>query len=1036
MRRNARSVAAALVAAVLVLACVALTSVDRGSRPAMAAIGGLTAFAIDGNTTGPDDWDNPPPGVLGAPFTDDDACGASGGSIDPTALSGQLDDFDPNGPVPAPRPGNVNKKSDLCRVWRAVEYAGAARTPVLYGAWQRAQSGGESTVYFAGTIDADPTRVDDALIEFDYNDAGGGSVTLALRLWNGSAWVRKDLPAGSYDIAVDNLQKPSFGEFALDLAAAGFGDATHCASGSIASVITGTGQPGGNQQLQDFVAVDRLPVSNCGRLELVKETFPTAGPAASFAFTVGSQSGGAIDRPTGAATIDGTLAVPSATTFATDTVIPRADLTLSEATPPLGWRLSSIVCVATDAEGNTQTFPLVESGAAGPASTFPVSEGGVTRCTITNLRPGSLTINKVADPADGTDFAFTTTGAGLHGFTLDVDPAAAPDQTHSDSITFPNLASGVTYTTAEEVPADWTLAGLACEGGASTTSDPSTATVSIDLRPGEDVACTFTDVRPPPVTQMATLVVDKVAAPRDGTDFAFTTTGGLGDFTLDVDPPAAPDTTHASSASFTVAPGDYTVTEQAIPGWRLDNLTCNGVAHSGSTASVTLTAGQVTICTFTNTKLGTLQIIKHTDPAGATGFPFVVSSPPRPDVPFTLADGQVETLTDRAPGSDAVDELVPAGWHLTDRECSGASIEPGAENGIIVNIAPGTVATCTFSDVQFATISATKHVEPPGVAIPPGGFGFDISGDGSPDVFVGARGLRTAKRSVARHVHHRRDCSRRLVRSRLVQRDGPRPDRRSQRHRCHNRRRRTARSVPMDRHQARPDHDHQGQPPRRRARHPVRHRLQPSCSDPVPTRRRRRFDRRRTERLPARPHHRPWPLARDLHDQRTSARRLVARQRVLRRRERQHHHHHAPTTHPPPQRSRVARVHLRQRPPDHCHDHHDDSRSRRNYDNAIDLVIHVDDDAHLHVDIEPAVADNNIHPCSPGHHRHTNDNRDCRRQWRVATNRKPVTLDTHGWFRLPCDRGRRALRGAPPPERLARRPRRMERTGTALPAEN
>jgi hypothetical protein len=167
------------------------------------------------------------------------------------------------------------------------------------------------------------------------------------------------------------LQQPSFGEFALDLAAAGFGDATHCASGSIASVITGTGQPGGNQQLQDYVAVDRLSVSNCGRLEIVKQTFPAEGPAASFDFTVGSQGGGAIDRPTGAATIDGTLAVPSATTFATDTVIPRADLTLSEARPPPGWKAVVDRVPRDRRRGQQPDIPAHPSGRRRPGVDVP-----------------------------------------------------------------------------------------------------------------------------------------------------------------------------------------------------------------------------------------------------------------------------------------------------------------------------------------------------------------------------------------------------------------------------------------------------------------------------------------------------------------------------------------------------------------------------------------------------------------------------------------------------------------------------------------
>src|SRR4029078_8054463 len=97
------------------------------------------------------------------------------------------------------------------------------RSPVLYGAWQTPAAGGESTVYFAAVNAADPTLADDVLIEFEYDDAGGGSVALGLRRWDGSAWVHEVLPPSTYDAAVDNLAKTGFGEFALDLAAIGFG---------------------------------------------------------------------------------------------------------------------------------------------------------------------------------------------------------------------------------------------------------------------------------------------------------------------------------------------------------------------------------------------------------------------------------------------------------------------------------------------------------------------------------------------------------------------------------------------------------------------------------------------------------------------------------------------------------------------------------------------------------------------------------------------------------------------------------------------
>lgn len=98
---------------------------------AQAALG-LTDFAIDGNTGGPNDWDELPPTIL-ENATTPDACGNA--VLDPDQLDGKLADLDLD--APNPTPGNVVGKGDLCRVWRATEAvadgAGGYQL-ILYGA--------------------------------------------------------------------------------------------------------------------------------------------------------------------------------------------------------------------------------------------------------------------------------------------------------------------------------------------------------------------------------------------------------------------------------------------------------------------------------------------------------------------------------------------------------------------------------------------------------------------------------------------------------------------------------------------------------------------------------------------------------------------------------------------------------------------------------------------------------------------------------------------------------------------------------------
>jgi hypothetical protein len=370
---------------------------------------------------------------------------------------------------------------------------------------------------------------------------------------------------------------------------------------------------------------------------------------------------------------------------------------------------------------------------------FSLAEGGVTRCTITNLRPGSLTIAKLADPADGTDFPFTTTttGTGLADFTLDVDPPADPDGTNADVITFTDLTPGVDYSVTEQVPDGWELTDAQCEGGAATSVDAASAGVTVDLRPGEDVVCTFSDVEIPVEPTTATLIIAKLAAPRDSTTFTFGVTGpGLDDtFTLDNDPIGEPDATNPASIRLTeLPPGAYAVTEVQRSGWLLDRLTCDGVEQDPPTASVDLVAGETVVCSFTNIELATLTVSKVTDPAGGTDFPFTVSTV---NQPITLDDGQSQTLSGLVPGQYAVTEIVPDGWAVADIDCTGGLTEPGAGHAsIVVNLGAGNDATCSFSDVALASIEVTKRVLPEGVAVPQGGFGFDVTGNGQPDGFL------------------------------------------------------------------------------------------------------------------------------------------------------------------------------------------------------------------------------------------------------------------------------------------------------------
>ena len=136
------------------------------------------------------------------------------------------------------------------------------------------------------------------------------------------------------------------------------------------------------------------------------------------------------------------------------------------------------------------------------------------------------------------------------------------------------LASG-TYDVTETAVPGWSLTGIQCndtDGGTTVEG----ATVHVDLDPGQNITCTFTNAKD------ATVTIVKDAVPNHAQDFPFT--GSFGPFSLDDDT----DPTLLDRRTFTVsgtAFGAKTVTETALAGWSLTGLVCSEGTVTGATAS-------------------------------------------------------------------------------------------------------------------------------------------------------------------------------------------------------------------------------------------------------------------------------------------------------------------------------------------------------------------------------------------------------------------------------------------------------------------
>ncbi|HEY1269405.1 MAG TPA: kelch repeat-containing protein, partial [Candidatus Binatia bacterium] len=204
------------------------------------------------------------------------------------------------------------------------------------------------------------------------------------------------------------------------------------------------------------------------------------------------------------------------------TVVPGT-YTATEAAPPAGWTLASIVCD----DGTSQTASTFD--VAGRTATFKVDPGENVTCTFTNAKTGTITIKKVIQGGTGT-FTFTGSPSGTIS-------------TNNGTLT--QTVPAGTYTAAETVPAGWTLTSIVCDDSDS-TFDVNTATATFKVDGGENVTCTFTN------TKTSTITIKKVM--QGGTD-TFTFTGS----------PSGTISTNNGTLTQTVAAGTYTATESTPP---------------------------------------------------------------------------------------------------------------------------------------------------------------------------------------------------------------------------------------------------------------------------------------------------------------------------------------------------------------------------------------------------------------------------------------------------------------------------------------
>jgi uncharacterized repeat protein (TIGR01451 family) len=324
------------------------------------------------------------------------------------------------------------------------------------------------------------------------------------------------------------------------------------------------------------------------------------------------------------------------------------------------WALLDIDCDDADSTGNLETL----------TATYVVGVGETVECTFTNEKRGLITVVKQTTPdGDPQSFAFDASW-DADGFSL----------TDGQSITSEPIGPG-TFSVSEEVPAGWELTSATCSDGSPIDE--------IELSRNEHVTCTFRN------TKNARIVVEKQTLPNgDSQVFSFAASYDADGFSL---------SDGQQNDSGDLDPGTYSVSETVPAGWDLKSAICSDQSPVGA---ISLQAGEVVTCVFTNEKDARIVVEKQTLPNGdAQSFHFDASYDADG---FDLVDGGQNDSGDLDPGTYSVSEDVPAGWDLESAVCSDQS-PVGA-----ISLQAGEVVTCVFTNEKDARIVVEKQTLPNG----------------------------------------------------------------------------------------------------------------------------------------------------------------------------------------------------------------------------------------------------------------------------------------------------------------------------------
>lgn len=313
---------------------------------------------------------------------------------------------------------------------------------------------------------------------------------------------------------------------------------------------------------------------------------------------------------------------------------------------------------------------------------FIPTAGQMVRCTFKNTRhTGTLTVLKQIDGKDVPN-----------GWTWHLEGQGEA----IDMGTSRTVPTGW-YTFGENEKDGYSFDSLVCKEGKSTVPVSRGATSRIYIGKNDNIICTFTNTR-----DMGSLTLTKRAYPTSSQEFNFTISGTA------VTPVLIDDGTgkNNSSGPISLPTGSYTVSEATVPGWESDGATCNGAdaKFENGVLSLNVTKNAVINCTFVNTQLAQLTIVKDAQPNGSRSFGFTSTIPDGngEDTSFELSDDGIglansKAFQDLKPGTYTITETKTDAWKLDDIACTGTGVTTVRDGyKLTVTLAAGAKASCTF----------------------------------------------------------------------------------------------------------------------------------------------------------------------------------------------------------------------------------------------------------------------------------------------------------------------------------------------------